>query len=291
MAEHMRNLQGRRSFLRLAGSFALGLALAACQMGPSVRRPQPTPGPVRPAPLPSLPPDQTRNRVAVLVPLTGPNAGVGQSIANAANLALLDTGGERVRITVYDTAKGGALAAANEAIADGNRLFLGPLLSEDARDVAPAARKADIPVIAFSNDTSVAGRGVYLLGFTPVQSISRVVGYAHDHGVERFAALIPQGVYGRRASQAMIDAVERSGGRMVAMQEYDRTPGAARAAIGRLNAQGGYDGLLIADTARNAASAAAIVRAGPGRAAQILGTELWPTESGLPQLVALRGAW
>jgi outer membrane PBP1 activator LpoA protein len=83
----------------------------------------------------------TPHRVAVLVPTTGANAGVGQSIANAANLALLDTGGGRIRLTVYDTTRGAAAAAA-QAIADGNRLFLGPLLAEDVRVATPASRRA-----------------------------------------------------------------------------------------------------------------------------------------------------
>ncbi|HKT16348.1 MAG TPA: penicillin-binding protein activator, partial [Allosphingosinicella sp.] len=212
-------------------------------------------------------------------------------IANAANLALLDTGGSRIRITVYDTAKGGALAAANDTIADGNGLFLGPLLAEDARAVAPVARRAHVPVIAFSNDSSVAGNGVYLMGFTPSQSIGRAVSYAQGRGLQRFAALIPPGVYGRRASQAMIDAVERSGGRMIAMQEYERTPGSMTAAVARLNGQGGYDAVLIADNGRAAASAATIVRSGGSRGARILGTELWSTENDLTKLPALRGAW
>jgi len=291
MAEQSRYPQGRRSFLGLVGAAALSLVLAACQ---PTARPQPQPGPAQPeqpAPLPNLPRDDTRNRVAVLVPMTGANAGVGTSIANAANLALLDTGGERIRITVYDTAKAGALAAANEAIADGNRLFLGPLLAEDALAIAPVARGAHIPVITFSNDTNVTGAGVYQIGFTPDQSITRVVSYAREKGVQRFAALIPQGVYGRRASQAVIAAVEHGGGRMIAMQEYDRNPASIRSAVARLNAQGGFDAILIADGAQSAAGAAAVVKAGPGAAARILGTELWSTESGLAQFAALRGAW
>jgi branched-chain amino acid transport system substrate-binding protein len=223
--------------------------------------------------------------------MSGANAGVGQSIANAANLALLDSGGERIRITVYDTARGGPVAAANEALADGNGLFLGPLLAEDVRAVAPVARRAGVPVIAFSNDSSVAGNGVYLMGFTPAQSVSRVVSYARSRGVERFGALIPQGVYGRRASQAMIEAVEAAGGRMVGMQEFDRTPASMRGAVSRLNAQGAYDAVLVADSGKNANGMAVLVKAGPSRSARILGTELWSTESGLPQLSGLRGAW
>lgn len=292
MAEPSPRPQARRSFLAFIASAGITLALAACQVVPrQPPRTQPRPEATRPEPAPNLPPDETRNRVAVLAPLTGPNAGVGQSIANAANLALLDTGGQRIRITVYDTARGGALAAANEALGDANGLFLGPLLSEDARAVAQVARRARVPVIAFSNDTSVAGRGVYLMGFTPTQSITRVVSFAHSRGLQRFAALIPQGVYGQRASQAMIDAVEGAGGRMVAMQQYERSPSSMRAAVAKLNEQGGYDAVLIADSGRTAATVAAIVRTGPSRDARILGTELWSTEAGLTQLPALRGAW
>ena len=241
--------------------------------------------------MPNLPPDETRNRVAVLVPMTGSNAGVGQSIANAANLALLDSGGQKIRITIYDTAKAGALAAANEALADGSGLFLGPLLAEDAKAVAAVARRARVPVIAFSNDTSVAGNGVYLMGFTPEQSIERVVEYARGRGIGRFGALVPRGVYGQRASAAVIAAVEHNGGRMVGMQEYDRSAAGVKAAIAKLQSQGSYDAILIADSGRSAASAATLVRASPAKSARILGTELWAAESDLPQLASLHGAW
>jgi ABC-type branched-subunit amino acid transport system substrate-binding protein len=294
MTEQPRRPQARRSFLAIAVA-GLALGLAGCAIVPKPKPEQPPEAPPPPPP-PSaqpesnLPSDTTRNRVAVLVPLTGPNAGVGTSIANAANLALLDTGGERIRITVYDTGKG-VQAAATQAITDGNKLFLGPLLAEDVRAIAPAARRAGVPVIAFSNDVSVAGDGVYLLGFTPGQSVRRVVGYARTRGLQRFAALTPDGVYGRRASQAMISAVEKEGGRLVGMQNFDRSAASLRAAVARLAGQGSYDALLIADSGRLAATAAPIVRAGGGASARLLGTELWSTEGDLGRTAALRGAW
>jgi len=274
------------------------MALSVCQLVPK-QRPERLPEPVQPEveqppeeePGPRLPSEETRNRVAVLVPISGANAGVGQSIANAANLALLDAGGERIRITVYDTARGGAAAAADQALAEGNGLFLGPLLADDVRAVAPIARRAAVPVISFSNDTSVAGNGVYLMGFTPGQSIARVVAHAHGAGLERFGAIAPTGVYGRRAGQAMIDGVERAGGRLVAMQSYDAGPAGLRTAIGRLHSLGTYDAVLIADGGRTAAAAAPLLKAGTGAGVRLLGTELWATESGLGRTAALRGAW
>jgi ABC-type branched-subunit amino acid transport system substrate-binding protein len=300
MAEQSHRSQARRSILGLAAAGLLALALGGCQLIPKERAPgppppeeaqPPAPEPEDTGPRPGLPADETRNRVAVLVPLSGANAGVGKSIANAANLALLDTGGERIRITVYDTAKGGAAAAANEALAEGNGLFLGPLLADDVRLVAPLAQRAGVPVISFSNDVSVAGNGVYVMGFTPGQSVERIVGFARSRGQTRFAGLIPEGVYGGRAGQALVEAVRGSGGQLVGTQGYDRGPGSLRTAVARLNAQGAYDAVLVADGGRIAALAAPLIRAGSSGTARILGTELWSTESNLGATAALRGAW
>ncbi|MEA3064347.1 MAG: hypothetical protein QOJ27_786 [Sphingomonadales bacterium] len=297
MAEQSPGPQARRYFLGLAAA-ALALALGGCQLVPKPR-PEAPPEPERPearpapeeAPGPRLPPDETRNRVAVLVPTSGANAGVGQSIANAANLALLDAGGERIRITVYDTARGGAAAAASQALADGNGLFLGPLLADDVRAVAPVARRAGVPVISFSNDTSIAGGGVYLMGFTPAESIARVVRHARAQGLERFGAVTPEGIYGRRAAQAMIDSVGHADGSLVAMQSYAAGPGTLRTAIGKLHALGSYDAVLIADGGRAAAAAAPLLKTGASSGMRLLGTELWATETGLGRTPALRGAW
>src|SRR5690606_7695601 len=102
----------------------LTVALAACKVIPDSGQPGPPPPP--PVDTPSedvLPTDTTRHRVALLVPLSGDNAAVGRSIANATTMALLDTNAENLRITTYDTATGASSAAAR-AIADGNKLIL-----------------------------------------------------------------------------------------------------------------------------------------------------------------------
>jgi ABC-type branched-subunit amino acid transport system substrate-binding protein len=98
---------------------------------------------------PTLPTDVARHRVALLVPLSGENGPVGESIANAANMAVLDTGGKTIRVTTYDTNLG-AMAAAQKAIADGNKLILGPLLADDVRAVSAVGRAAKVPLISFS---------------------------------------------------------------------------------------------------------------------------------------------
>src|SRR3546814_14405079 len=82
------------------------------------------------------------------------------------------------------------------------------------------SRAANVPILTFSNDASLAGGGTYVLGFQVDQSVERVVSFAQGRGVDRFAALVPAGAYGQRASSAMIDAVEKSGGRMTAIAPF-----------------------------------------------------------------------
>ncbi len=299
MAERDTGMQRPIGFGRLfrVAAIAGAVLLAGCQTvvpggpppsrRPSAQRPDQN---QQPAVEQGIPTDTQRHRVALLVPLSGANAGVGQSLANATQMALLDSRNERVRITSYDTAQGAALAA-QRALADGNQLILGPLLADDVRAVTPIARRAGVPVVSFSNDATAAGNGAYLMGYVPAQSIVRVVNYAHDQGVTSFGGLVPNGTYGERASTAFLRAVESAGGRVGALQTYDRVSGSMTAAIARMAKSAPYQAILIADGGNAAAAGVPVLRRNGMGGAHILGTELWNSEAAIASKPALEGAW
>lgn len=116
------------------------------------------------------------------------------------------------------------------------------------------------------------------MGFVPTQSVERVVFYARSRGLTTFAGLVPNGTYGQRASQAMIRAVEASGGKLVAMQNFDRSAGSISAAVTKLALNGQYDAILVADSGRVALQIVPAIRRSGGATAKVLGTELWNTE-------------
>jgi len=289
---------GRQRKVSLARLFAIvgSLLVAACSTVVPKGPPPPVTGPVQNRPTQGgpirggIPTDNDRDRVALLVPLSGPNAGVGKSLANATQMALLDTGSAKVRITTYDT-NGDAAGAANRALADGNKLILGPLLSEDVRTIEPIAARAHVPVITFSNDESVAGDGVYLLGYVPSQAIDRVVTYAQSRGITTFAGLVPNSLYGQRASTAFLRSVEGAGGQVVSLQTFDRSASAIAGAVKRLEPKAPYGAVLIADSGTTAAMIAPSVKKVAGTDTRLLGTELWNAESSIAAKSALNGAW
>ncbi len=296
MAEAIGRSQWSNALSRLV-TVTGALLLAACSTvvprGPVQTAPtaQPAPPPREAAPevVTGLAQDAARNRVALLVPLTGSNGGVGRSLANATQLALLDTRNQQVRITSYDTATGAGAAAAR-AIREGAQLILGPLLAEDVRAVAPIARAAKVPVLSFSNDTGVAGNGAYVLGYAPAQAIERVVAYARGRGIDNFGGLVPNALYGSRASTAFLRAVEQAGGRVVSLQTYDRGPGALGTAVQRMAKDAPFGAVLVADSAATAATAVPLVRRN-SPSTQILGTELWNSDGAARSSAALNGAW
>jgi ABC-type branched-subunit amino acid transport system substrate-binding protein len=278
----------RRS-LALAGSAAL---LAGCQVIPKTETVATAPPVTTPTPQPTptaLPTDDARHRVALLVPMSGETASVGQAIANATTMALLDTNASNLRITTYDTG-GGAGEAARQAIVDGNKLILGPLLASNVAAVQAQARPASVPAIAFSNDTSVASADVFLMGHVPEQSIERSVRYARARGSNSFASLVPEGDYGERSYDALRNALRMYGGNLVATESYSRGNTSIISAAQRLRTKGGYDTVLIADGARLATRAVGEVKRNGAENTRILGTELWSGEATLANNAQMEGA-
>ena len=160
--------------------------------------------------------------VALLVPLTGKEAALGADILDAASLAVFDMGGESFQLLPRDT--GGTTDQAQKAmvqvLSDGAKLVLGPVFSASVAQAAPIAVQQGVNVVAFSNDSRVAGPGTYLLGVTPRQQIKRIVAYARSQGLERFAALVPDDDYGQRVQQDLGEAVTTSGGTLTRVAVY-----------------------------------------------------------------------
>ncbi len=217
-------------------------------------------------------------KVGLILPLSAAgNAGVAAlSMKNAAEMALEEFKNPNIQLLIKDDAGSpqGASAGAQQAVSEGAEVILGPLFAASVPAVAQVTRSRGISVIAFSTDSSIAGRGVYLLSFLPESDVNRIVDYSAGIGKRSYAALVPDNAYGNVVEAAFKQAVGRKG-RVVAFEKYsgDRsTP--ARAVASML---GSADALMIADDGDSVvATADALTAAGSNlRNIQMLGTGLW----------------
>lgn len=136
-------------------------------------------------------------KVALLVPLSGKNADLGQAMLQAAQLALFDMEYEGIELVPQDTkgSESGARTAAQLAIADGAKLILGPIFANEARAVAPIAQQANVNVISFSTDYTLAQGNVFVMGFLPHIQVERIVQYAAQQRLQRVGIIAPENEY------------------------------------------------------------------------------------------------
>jgi ABC-type branched-subunit amino acid transport system substrate-binding protein len=236
-------------------------------------------------PAPAGPPQQPsavgtgQVKVGLILPLSASgNAGVAAlSMKNAAEMALAEFQNPNIQLLIKDDAGSpqGAQQGAQQALDEGAEIILGPLFAASVPATAQVARGRGVSCIAFSTDSSVAGRGVYLLSFLPESDVNRIVDYSAGIGKRSFAALLPDNAYGNVVEAAFKTAVGRKGGRIVAFEKY----GADRNVPARNVAQalGQADALLLADDGDSVvATADALTAAGANlRNIQLLGTGLW----------------
>jgi ABC-type branched-subunit amino acid transport system substrate-binding protein len=220
-------------------------------------------------------------KVALILPLSGQGQGAvaGQSLRNAAELALTEFQNPDVTILVKDDrgTPEGAREAATQALAEGAELIVGPLFAGSVQAAGQVARQGGRPVIAFSTDASVATRGVYLLSFLAQAEVDRIVDYAASQGKRSVAALIPDTTYGSVVEAQFREATARRGLRVVALERYPA--GQPQAAVERIAP-------LIGGAAPQALQTA---RFNPQQV-KPLGTGVWnePRAFALP---ALQGGW
>ena len=264
-------------------------------------------------------------KVAILLPLSGSNAGLGQAMLRAARLALASPGSPGLDARDTHGTPDGAAEAARQSLAAGDSLILGPLTNSETAAVAPVAQAAGVAVLAFTSDGAQARPGVWVMGITAEQQVGRLVAAARGEGRTRFAAVLPEGPFGQALGDALVRDTQDGGapatvrrasgfaGTNAALKQvsgYAARRGAAQAQLKAARESGDADAKRDAAAAVAAPAApppvdALLLGAGAGGlrdlgsvlafydlappAVRLLGPALWAHDA--PQLGALAGAW
>ena len=156
-------------------------------------------------------------QVALLVPggSTADEATlIATSLEKAARMAIDDLNGVEVNLRVYNTARDPALASqlAATAVAEGAQIILGPLDAASANEVGLTAANANVNVLAFSNNTAIAGGNVFVLGNTFGNISDRLVNYASRQGITRFMIVHQDDLAGAVGRDSISNSIRAAGG-------------------------------------------------------------------------------
>ena len=240
-------------------------------------------------------------RIALLLPLTGQAAPIGQSLQQAAEMALFDAGAKELSLATYDSGSTPetAIEAYRKARTEGAALVLGPLFGNSATALAPLVGQGGANVVSFSNDEAAATRGVWVMGIAAPPQVRRVVDHAIDAGIKRFATFAPNTPYGEQMARTLESHVAVRGGTVVASELYDAnsadliTPAKRLAGetLGRSGGDGKLAVLVPVAPPRLSPALSALTAAGIDKASvQFVGTGVWDVP-GIGADSMLRGAW
>lgn len=137
-------------------------------------------------------------KIGLLLPLSGQHAELGQSMLQAAQLALFDMNDSNLELTPRDTkgTSSGARQAAQEAIEDGAQILLGPIFSHAVKGAKDISNKYGVPMIGFSTDWRVAGGNTLIMGVLPFGQAERIAQFAAQRNFQRIGIIAPNNDYG-----------------------------------------------------------------------------------------------
>lgn len=284
-------LQPARKALRLLILSLFALALAACDAGMTggVSRGGPSVDTSKPVP------------VALLVPRGGSASDdlLANSLENAARLAMRDLSGVAIDLRVYATAGNAATAAsvATQAVNDGAKIIIGPVYAEAANAAGVAAAGAGVNVLAFSNNTTIAGGNVFVLGPTFQTTADRLVSYAASQGKSRIVVVSAQDVAGQLGRSAIQNAISRSGATLAGSVDYPLSQQGVIDAVPRIKStvdSSGADAVFMTSSTASALPLLAQLLPEAGiqpTVTQYIGLTRWDIPSPTLSLPGLQGGW
>jgi hypothetical protein len=238
-------------------------------------------------------------RVALLVPKTGDANAVAASLENAARMAIADLTNVKIDLRVYDTQGSTEQAAvlAQQAVGDGAQVILGPLFADAANAAGVAIAGQNVNVLSFSNNTSIAGGNVFVLGPTFANTANRLMGFASRQGKTSVVIVHPDNVEGQFGRNAVQQAAANNGVAVASVNPFEFSQqGVVSAIAGVKSAMSstGADTLMIAANSAGALPLLAQLLPEAGvspTSTQYIGLSRWDVPPQTLEFAGLQNGW
>ena len=240
--------------------------------------------------------------VALLVPhgsASPQEQQLARDLENAARLAVSDLQGVKIDLRVYGTAGQPAKAqeAALNAVADGAKIIVGPLHAESANAVAVAVAPKNVNVLAFSNNATIAGGNLFILGQTFRDTANRLASYSVRQGKNRVMTVYSDNLAGQLGKQAIESAVTANGGVVAGSVGYEFSQQGVVGAISKVRSAATANRANAIFLTANAAGALPLLtqmlpEAGLGPdMVQYIGLSRWDTPPQTLELPGVQNGW
>ena len=137
--------------------------------------------------------------VLVLLPFSNKYRSIGEKIRKAVDLSVLQSKNNNIKFVYFDTGNdfnSNDIKLIIEKLDP--KLVIGPLLRENLIKIKPVINKFKIPVFSFTNDSSLSEEGIWTLGFSPFDQITKIIDYAIKCKKEKIGFISVDNDYGHK---------------------------------------------------------------------------------------------
>ena len=140
--------------------------------------------------------------VGLMLPLSGKHYQIGQSLLNAAQLAIAKTNNKKIVLNVIDTADDdNMLSELYKLIENDVDIFVGPVFSDKVDQIKEIIKDNNIPIISLSNNSKLADDGLYIFGLTLEDEINKLLSFSYSNNLKKYAVIIPKNEFGYRVER------------------------------------------------------------------------------------------
>lgn len=159
-------------------------------------------------------------KMALLLPLTGPLAGPGQAIEDGFLAAYRSNRTpDAIGIRFYDTNKNQASLLYQQAINDGANYIVGPLTKADV--AAVASLNHPVPTLLLNDVSTKTTANAYQFGLSPTNEARQVAAKARKNGLTRALIIAPSGTWGDEVVAAFTNQWQANGGQVIDSMHYN----------------------------------------------------------------------
>ena len=171
-------------------------------------------------------------RIAVLLPLTGPLADLGNALLEGIAAQFYRDHGMAASLLVFDTAGQADLADAGyrNALQQGADRVIGPLVREAVDQVATI--DSSVPTLLLNQPSVPLRPPFWVLSLSPEDDARAAAYRAQALGSERALVLVPEGSFGDRVARAFRESFEHQNRRVSAEHRFDAQSPEINARIG-----------------------------------------------------------
>lgn len=160
--------------------------------------------------------------IAVLLPGSGTYAGAAKAIREGLVVAhrLAASAAPRMPLKYYDSEKDDIANVYRQAVSDGAKQVIGPLVKEQIESLAQST-ELTVPVLALNHLENLSKTNLYQFGLSPIDDAEQLVLKARRDGQQNAVLLTPDTSQGQRVRHYLMSAWQANGGAVVGMESYD----------------------------------------------------------------------